>query len=258
MGDDAAKREARIARERTNSAVVVTPRASRYVLLRAPGDGKLLAAGALALSTVDYASDDAVWESVAGGYKHPVHGTVLEASAVEAATAQQDEFGEKGSPVQLHCEEFGDVAGDSVAANGSCGGFAAATFTALWGPDRLPSEYLSELTDTGLVAMPALLAPDTVAELQQLATHWADPEFEGKPMVLRSPLGVKASTHPVALWVIKSYLKTDGVKLAHTPIFAILPPGGGTNGTQGAKPHRVYSDLAARQPKMGRGRKPPP
>ena len=45
----AAEREARIAREKTNSAVVVRPRAERYALLRA-GDGKLLAASALAPS----------------------------------------------------------------------------------------------------------------------------------------------------------------------------------------------------------------
>jgi hypothetical protein len=60
MGDDgtmAAEREARIAREKTNSAVVVRPRAERYALLRA-GDGKLLAASALSLSIQDYASDD--------------------------------------------------------------------------------------------------------------------------------------------------------------------------------------------------------
>ena len=60
MGDDgtmAAEREARIAREKTNSAVVVRPRAERYALLRA-GDGKLLAASALSLSIQDYASDE--------------------------------------------------------------------------------------------------------------------------------------------------------------------------------------------------------
>jgi hypothetical protein len=176
-----------------------------------------------------------MWEVVPGGFKHPVHGVALTSTEVEpaAATIVVDAAGETGSPVQLHCEELGDMAGDSVAENGSCGGFAAATFTSLWGPDRLPSEYLEELTATGLVTMPALLAPEKVAQLQALATAWEEPEYEGKPLVLRSSLGVKSSTHPVALWVIKSYLKTDGVKLAHSPGFSILPPDGGTGGTQG-------------------------
>ena len=75
--------------------------------------------------------------------------------------------------------------------------------------------------------MPALIAPENCLALQQLASEPSD-----LPMVMRSPLGIGVSSHPVAMWVIKSYLRSD-YKLAHSPGFAILKPGLGIDGTGG-------------------------
>ena len=93
-----------------------------------------------------------------------------------------------------------------------------AGFVAEWGPESLPSEYLASLIQDGHVCMPALLAPELCHELQQLANA----PSKGEPMVLRAAAGIKVSTHPVAMWVIRSYLQVD-YKLAHSPGFAILP-----------------------------------
>ena len=99
--------------------------------------------------------------------------------------------------------------------------------TAEWGPESLPSAYLEHLVENGHVCMPALIAPENCLALQQLASEPSD-----LPMVMRSPLGIGVSSHPVAMWVIKSYLRSD-YKLAHSPGFAILKPGLGIDGTGG-------------------------
>ena len=99
--------------------------------------------------------------------------------------------------------------------------------TAEWGPESLPSAYLEHLIEKGHVCMPALIAPENCLALQQLASEPSD-----LPMVMRSPLGIGVSSHPVAMWVIKSYLRSD-YKLAHSPGFAILKPGLGIDGTGG-------------------------
>ena len=74
-----------------------------------------------------------------------------------------------------------------------------ARFVAEWGPESLPSQYLESLIQNGHVCMPALLAPELCVELQQLAE-----EPSTQPMVLRAAAGIKVSTHPVAMWVIRS------------------------------------------------------
>lgn len=102
-------------------------------------------------------------------------------------------------------------------------------FTVEWGPDALPSTFLESLVQEGHVCIPALLAPDLCAELRALADEEPAPDT---PLVMRSALAIKASVHPVAMWIIRSYLRAD-YKLAHSPGLAILRPGAGTDGTSG-------------------------
>ena len=165
---------------------------------------------------------------------------------------------------------FGAKVGDDAVWDAAPGGFKhpltgavvrtdeevdGARFVAEWGPESLPSQYLESLIQNGHVCMPALLAPELCVELQQLAE-----EPNTQPMVLRAAAGIKVSTHPVAMWVIRSceYCRNGSVafesqrvpflpcpespppcsdlrvdyKLAHSPGFAILPAGQGI-GNQG-------------------------
>ena len=218
----------RLALEDTNTHVVITARDDRrYVLLRRAADGRHLSSSAsdgqegsaALLRCVDLVDDSAVWSAVEGGFQHPVTGAIV---AAEAGGSTQD-----GRPsVSLQLRE-------------SAGGSLVSTrFAVEHGPESLPSEYLTTLEDQGIVCMPSLLAPALVAELQALAAAQVAAEDAGEPepppLVLRSAAAARCCANPVALFVIRSYMKTDDVMQAHYPGFAVLRPNDGT-GTQGAE-----------------------
>ena len=218
----------RLALEDTNTHVVITARDDRrYALLRRTADGRYLSSSAsdgeegsaALLRCVDLVDDSAVWSAVEGGFRHPVTGAIV---AAEASGSTQD-----GLPsVSLQLPEWGNVNN---------------TFAVEHGPESLPSAYLATLQEQGIVCMPSLLAPSLVAELQALAAAQVaaeDSEDAGEPepppLVLRSAAAARCCANPVALFVIRSYMKTDDVMQAHYPGFAVLRPNDGT-GTQGAE-----------------------
>ena len=192
----------RLAREATNRCVVVSARADgwRCVLLRTLGGGYLRcrAGGGAELEVAPAeaaGSDECMFEAAtSGGFRHVLTGNVV-AALPEGAKQER-------------------------------------------GPDRLPSELLADLAGEGLVCIPGLLAPAICAELLRLArataqnlevarlspVHQIDHET---PLVLRSKVAMNALANPVALWIIRNYLRC-GFKFAHSPGFAILQPGQGT------------------------------
>ena len=74
-----------------------------------------------------------------------------------------------------------------------------------------------------------LLSTEAVDALQELARTWEEPQWEGKPLVLRSAVGTQVSLHPLVLWIVRSYLQTN-FQFGHSPGFATIQPGGGTDG----------------------------
>ena len=219
----------RLALEDTNTHVVITARDDRrYVLLRRAADGRHLSSSAsdgqggsaALLRCVDLVDDSAVWIAVQGGFQHPVTGAIV---AAEAGGSTQD-----GRPSVVSLQ-LPDSAGNSL---------VSTRFAVEYGPESLPSEYLATLQELGIVCMPSLLAPALVAELQALAAAQVAAEDAGEPepppLVLRSAAAARCCANPVALFVIRSYMKTDDVMQAHYPGFAVLRPNDGT-GTQGAE-----------------------
>ena len=221
------QRRVRTALEATNSAVTVTPRLHRHIILRsdagtylavtpeASGAETLEDSGGLQTHCIEHVDDSAVWTAVSGGYQHALSQTVVRALDDYVHTPRQDEAepGEQRRRVRLPQLTAG-----------------ADGFTAMWGPEALPSEYLATLRAVGIVAMPALLAPQSIAQLRRLAVEQVAAEDAGEPvqpLALRSALGIKVATHPVVLWVIRSYLGARFV-FGHAPGFAILRPQDGS------------------------------
>jgi ectoine hydroxylase-related dioxygenase (phytanoyl-CoA dioxygenase family) len=235
----------RVALEATNAVIRVEAREDRrYTILQRSSDGRFLACGSGSLSSdsatraqeqlhcADTVDDSAVWRPTSDGYEHSPTGTVVAVAARSGRTVtlllpRQT----AGGPAGPRSSE----AGPSTSASASSS-VEPVTFTAEWGPESLPSEYLEAISTTGIVCMPTLLEPAVVAELREEAAKQAEAERIGEPirteLALRSATAIKAAMHPVALYVIRAYMKTEGVDLAHWPGFATLPPHAGT-GTRG-------------------------
>ena len=229
--------EKRLALEDTNSHTVIVARDDRrYVLLRRTTDGRYLSSSSLSnfggqpearrqdgsetLRCVDMVDDSAVWSAIVGGFRHPISGAIVEVVGASSS-------GLNARP-QVNLQ-LPDSTGGSL---------VVVEFLVEYGPESLPSEYLETLQDQGIVCMPSLLAPALVEELQELAATQVAAEDAGvegvAPLVLRSIAAARCCVNPVALFVIRSYMKTDDVMQAHYPGFAVLRPNDGT-GIQGAE-----------------------
>ena len=235
----------------------------------APAAGRAAAAGA-ALRCIDHVDDSAVWSVVADGYLHPPTGTVVRTGPPPAQPHEDPGTGcDRGGTGAAHDgpgtvatehevvrteppphEDPGTGSGGTGAAHDDPGlgseqevvlllpdrfltsEGCGTVFTAQWGPESLPSEYLATLTATGVLCMPSLLSPRLTAELRMLAARQRQQESESEidrtdppQLALRAATAIQAAMHPVALWVIRSYMQTEQVQLAHWPGFAILRSG---------------------------------
>ena len=191
-----------------------------FTLLRAP-NGEFLGASDDGLAVFDYVDDKTIWESVEGGtaYRHVVTDLVLEAAATDAAKGCY--LRHKG--VQL--------AGDGAAVVDK-----GAIFSAGHGPAHLPSEYLKSLKENGWVCLPAIIAPDSVEELEQVSCtgRWDSETYErSKGALVKSIAVARAAAEPVSLWLMRQYMRTSEIRLGHPPGFAILTPDDGERDVQG-------------------------
>ena len=122
------------------------------------------------------------------------------------------------------------------------------------GPSRLPSEYLQEFRQNGWVCLPAILADDTVNELARVACvgRWSGREFDQCVLPLNQDSAVaKAAVEPVSLWLTRQYLRSDDIRLAHSPSITVLSKDDGKRDVQGwhadfpylwGSPHQIGGD----------------
>ena len=226
----------RITLEGTNTRVTVAAHDRRHSILRRSGDGRYLAVPAAAavgaellLHCIDHVDDSAVWQAIATGYVHSTTGTIVRTVLGQPSC---DDPGADGVEQERTL----------LLPDGTAEGCSTA-FTAQWGPESLPSAYLATLTDTGVLCMPSLLSPRVTAELRQLAAQQRQQETESEAtggraapphpqLALRSATvsdcpavslqfhsillnfptnrqAIKAAMHPVALWIIRSYMQVN-------------------------------------------------
>jgi len=102
------------------------------------------------------------------------------------------------------------------------------------GPCRLPSELLEELQRTGMTVVENVLDAAATSRIKeraakQRAKHHADEDpYDGHFWMMSSLLWsadvARASSHPVALWLIQQYMKTEAIHFCHQPVMTTLKP----------------------------------
>ena len=167
-----------------------------FVFLIAP-DGAMLGlddAGDPAL--FDEADDRVIWDRASDGVKHVATGKDVSADIDD---------------------------GTSTLSIGS----DAVTFAISQGPEKLPSEYLEHLKREGWVCLTCILPPQIVDGLQQVAATDRYEHLERRtdtPNICQHSAVGRALCEPISLWLIRQYLQTRDLHLAHPPNCIGLPP----------------------------------
>jgi len=155
---------------------------------------------------VDTADDHVIFERTKSGFTH-------------VAT---------GIPLAAHADGHLSRAGSPIA--------DGAPFTACHGPERLPSEYLTFFREQGWVCLTSVLPPTTLDGLRQVAC--TDAYAKGRynradPAISQHPAVACTAAEPISLWLIRQYMQTDDIRLAHTPAMAVLGQDDGERVVQG-------------------------
>ena len=117
-------------------------------------------------------------------------------------------------------------------------------FTALCGPNRLPSSYVAEMEAAGYALLDNILRPDDVRELKTThdalvgdAAAFGPAEGRGgldsNQILCEAPMLAKSSFHPVAMWVIQRYLGVPELHMSHVPSYTITKPATTQRGVPG-------------------------
>ena len=104
------------------------------------------------------------------------------------------------------------------------------------GPEKLPSEYLSSLKRDGWVCLTSILPSYVVDRLQHIAATDAYEHLDRRtdlPAVCQDAAVGKTICEPVSLWLIREYLNTRDLHLAHPPNCIALAPYEKENRVQG-------------------------
>lgn len=111
-----------------------------------------------------------------------------------------------------------------------------ADIVAARGPHALPSELLAEFRHQGWICLPALIEPSLVAAIQRVATvgDWEGEKFDrAHTPLLQDAAIAKVAVEPVSLWLMREYMQTQGIRLAHSPSLAVIGKDDGKRDVQG-------------------------
>ena len=156
--------------------------------------------------------DAAIWDVDDGGFRHVQTGLRLKANETGL-----------NATIQL------TLAGSPVAIDGSTG--EAAEFTVGHGPEHLPSDYLETLNQQGWVSLTCILPDEVTDGLQKVGCVDA---YEDRTPVRQTPLAqdpsvAQVSAEPISLWLTRQYMKTDDIRLGHSPgVSALTRDDGGS------------------------------
>ena len=180
--------------------VVKFERPGRFHSLLVGNDGKFLGVGDDGgLASFSAADDKVVWDRHNGEVRHATTGRSL---AVEDGT---------------------------VAANGQ-------RFAVSHGPELLPSEYLHTFENNGWVCLTCVLSDETVDGLRKVACtdQYAGREPDRSRTAISQHVAVaRTAAEPVSLWLIREYMQTPDIAMAHSPGMAVLGRDDGKRPVQG-------------------------
>ncbi|MFP6822650.1 MAG: phytanoyl-CoA dioxygenase family protein [Pseudomonadales bacterium] len=197
--------------------VRVEPPNHHFTLLRNRDGDYLGSDDGEGLQLYDYVDDKAVWNQL-----------------------KPDTFSHPASNIELHIDSDSDGyllshKGAEVSADTKSSD-EAATYTAHRGPALMPSDYLATFKENGWVCLASILSSDIVDELERVSCcgRWSDREYDRETPLLNQTAAVaRASVEPVSLWLIRQYLSTEEIRLAHSPGLAVLTPDDGERDVQG-------------------------
>lgn len=180
--------------------VVKYERPGRFHVLLVGADGRFLGIGGDGeLSSFSDAHDKVVWTRCNGEVRHA---TTARSLAVEDGT---------------------------VGANG-------ARFAVAHGPELLPSAYLRLFEENGWVCLTCVLSDEVVDGLRRVACtdRYADREPDRMRTALSQHVAVaQTAAEPVSLWLIRQYMGTRDIAMAHAPAMAVLTRDDGKRPVQG-------------------------
>ncbi len=187
--------------------VKIEPSATHFALLTAP-DGRYLGRGEDSktgeLDLGSETDDSRIWSVEGNRVRHVLSGKTIESDG--AGTCQVN------------------IDGESVACR------------IKHGPERLPSAYLAEMKSEGWTCLTRALSPGTLDALERIACtdQYKDREYDSSmPPLCQDPAVARTAVEPVSLWVVRQYMQTPEVRIAHVPGFAVLTPDDGKRVVQG-------------------------
>ncbi|MAV27146.1 MAG: hypothetical protein CMQ05_13700 [Gammaproteobacteria bacterium] len=147
------------------------------------------------------AGDAAIWQKHPGGLHNLVYGTVFRPVG-DLATDERTAIEVDGVPLSTQP-----------------------------GPERMPSEYLEELRDRGFTILDNLMTDQEVDRLKRKVAH----RIASNEQKTDGRLGVgdgvtwsadvaRVVTHPVALWLMQTYLGTKAIHYCHPPSVTCMRP----------------------------------
>ena len=199
------------------------------------------------------------WSAAIGqiSFCHPPTGVILQPSPAQASSPRASSEGLLSIPgigeavnltVGSDCSTHGD-------------GRSTTTFWLVHGPDRLPSEYLSQMRENGYCAMPSLIAPSTLAELRRMYGLDGNLLDQGQQAAACSTVSVKVLTHPVVSWIAHQYMRTSELRVGAGPSLVTLQPGQNAEGRGGWHcdyPYAASHTFSTEYPYLPWGRYPDP
>jgi len=199
--------------------VLKVPIPDRHYLILVAPDGNYLGVDQDGFTTTyPYANDRIMWdESGAGSFRH-----VLADTEIVKKSADGD-----GCQLSLEgtlLDGLGKPTGES------------AMYNVAQGPEKLPSEYLQFFRENGWVCLTSILSQDLVEALEKVACtdRFSHLQFDrsSNPFIQSSAIA-RAAAEPVSLWLIRQYMQTDDIRVAHIPGLAILERDDGKRIVQG-------------------------
>jgi hypothetical protein len=133
----------------------------------------------------------------------------------------------------------------------------AGVFTALCGPNRLPSEYVTEMEATGYAILDNIYRPEDIKEIKAVQERMvgdgsAMPEegragLDSNEMLCNCPVLAKGSFHPVSIWVIQRYLGVPELHMSHVPSYTITKPATTQRGKLGRGGWHAGTDMTGQK-----------
>ena len=114
-------------------------------------------------------------------------------------------------------------------------------FLLLEGPRQTPSWHLQDLRENGFTIVPHVMNDHAIkrlkAEISEVRSqrHADESSHDGYFWIVDSLIWsaevARAASHPVALWIMRQYMRTEAIQFCHQPVITTVKPADALRGT---------------------------